>query len=264
LKVPALRGRDFDDRDTPNAPTVAIVNRAFVRSFLNGDADGAQRIALASDPTHYRQIVGVVGDVPQAGIEKRVLPEVFLPLSQVEDIWLAIVARTEGDPVQYITPIRNAIQSVDPGIAAFLPRTIEQLVLQQKGWRTFETSLVSSFAAIAILLASIGSYAVVSSSISQRMPEIGIRMALGATGKDVLTKFTLQGSLPAILGAAVGILAALGTSRFSASLLYGIGATDAFSYFAAALVILASAIGASYSSARRAASLNPSRALRYE
>ena len=264
LNIPILHGRDFEIRDDRKSPSVAIVNQAFVNHLMDGDARFSKRIALASDPSRYRQIVGVVGNVHQLGVEKETIPEVFLPIYQVEDIWLAIVARTNGNPMQYVATVRKAVQSVDPEIAVFLPRTMEQIVTEQRGWRKFETFLVSSFAAVAILLAAVGSYAVVSYAVTQRFSEIGIRKALGATDTNILKSFTLQGSIPAILGTCLGILLGFWAGRLSARLLYGIGPYDALSYCAAAAVIIFVAVAASYLPARRAASLDPSRALRYE
>jgi putative ABC transport system permease protein len=264
LGVPIVYGRDFDDRDNQTAPSVVIVNQAFVKRFLKDASSKFTRIALASDPSHYRQIVGVVRDVRQSGVETQPLPQIFLPVNQVDDIWFAISARVKGDAAQYFAPIRNAVQSTDPGIAVFLPRTMEEIVHEQRGWRNFETSLVSCFGAVAILLAALGSYAVVSYSIGQRVPEIGIRMALGATHADILKNYTRQGCMPALVGAGIGILAALWLARLAANLLYGIGPNDAVSYCAAAAIIVLAAVLASYVPARRAALLDPSRALRYE
>ncbi len=264
LRIPLLRGREFGDRDNQNTPSVAIVNQAFVKHFLPSDSPLLQRIALAPEPSHWRQIVGVVGDIHQLGIEKEAIPQVFFPIYQLEKIWLAILVRTQANPMQYVAPIRGAVQKVDPQIAVFLPGTMEQIIAQQRGWRVFETSLVSGFAGIAVLLATFGTYAVVSYSISQRVAEIGIRMALGATSLDVLKDFVIQGAAPAILGAAVGIVLAIGAAKISARLLYGIAPEDPLSFAAALLLLVIVAIVASYIPARRAALLDPSKTLRNE
>jgi putative ABC transport system permease protein len=264
LRVRVKQGRDFDNHDDLNAPNVVIVNQAFAKRFLNGDTSLFKRIALASDPSHYRQIVGVVADVHQAGIEKDPVPQIFLPINQVDDIWLAIVARVKGDTAQYFAPIRGVVRSIDPAIAVFLPRAMEQIVLQQSGWRKFETSLVTCFAVVAMLLAAIGCYAVVSYSVTQRFAEIGIRMALGASRGHILRNFTLNGAIPALIGVTIGVSFAFWIARLSASLLYGVSPHDAFSYCAAVAVVVLSAVIASLLPARRASVLDPSRALRYE
>jgi putative ABC transport system permease protein len=264
LKIPLLRGREFDERDRQGTPSVAIVNQAFVKHFLGGQNAVTKRIALASNPSNYLQIVGVVGDIHQYGIERETIPQLFLSLNQREDTWLAIMVRTEGEPVRYVTPIRAAVEKIDPTIAVFLPRSMEQIVLQQRSWRLVGTSLVGAFAAVAILLAAQGTYALISYSVSRRVAEIGIRMALGATDRSILKKFTVHGAMPAIWGATLGVILGFGAGRISATLLYGISPNDAISYAAAGFILIAVAFTASYFAARRAALLDPSHALRYE
>lgn len=264
LGIPLLRGRDFDDRDSQNTPSVAVVNQAFVKHFLDGHDASSRRIALASDPSHYLQIVGVVGDVHQLGMEKEAIPQVFFSLNQIEDSWLSIVVRVQGDPIPYVGQVRAAVQKIDPEIAVFLPKTMQQIISQQRGWRAFETSLVGIFAAIAILLAAVGTYAVISYSIAQRIPEIGIRMALGATHADILKNFMLEGAMPAIMGTELGLILGFGVAKASAMLLYGVSPNDVSTYAATVLILLVVAVAASYFPARRASLLDPSRALRYE
>lgn len=264
LGMPLLRGRDFDQHDRQGAPAVAIVNQAFVNHFLEGRPAMSGRIALAIDPSNYLQIVGVVGNVRQYGIEKDAVPQLFLSLNQIEATWLAIIVRTQGRPMSYVEPIRSAVEKVDPTIAVFLPRTMEQIISEQKSWRMFGTSLVGAFAGIAILLAAQGTYALISYSVSQRAAEIGIRMALGATDKNILRNVALQGAAPAVLGAALGLLLGFAVARVSATLLYEVAPDDFITYAAAAFVLIAIALAASYFPARRAALLDPSRALRYE
>lgn len=264
LGMPFLRGRDFDERDRHGAPPIAIVNQSFVKHFLQGRPAMSRRIALATDPSKYLDIVGVVGDVHQYGIEKDAVPQIFLSLNQIEATWLAIIVRTQGPPMSYVGPIRSAVEKVDPTIAVFMPRTMEQIMSEQRSWRRLGTSLISAFAAIAILLAAQGTYALISYSVSQRAGEIGIRMALGATDTHILTNVALHGAMPAILGATLGLLLGLAAARVSGALLYGIAPDDFVSYAAAALALVAIALAASYFPARRAALLDPSRALRYE
>jgi ABC-type antimicrobial peptide transport system permease subunit len=141
---------------------------------------------------------------------------------------------------------------------------MEDIIGQQRGWRVFETSLVGALASIAILMAAEGTYALISYSVSQRIAEIGIRMALGATDSNILKNFTLEGALPAIFGCLLGLVLAFGVTRVSTTLLYGIGPHDLISYAVPALILVAVAFMASYVPARRAALLDPSRALRYE
>jgi putative ABC transport system permease protein len=264
LRVPFLTGRDFSPHDRSDTPTIAIVNQAFVRQFLGGRRANLRRIALATNPSNYLQVVGVVGDVRQYGIEHESIPELFLSLNQVEVNWLAILLRTHGDPMSYLGQVRNAVQKVDPTIAVFLPNTMQQILTQQKAARSFGTGLVAAFALLAVFLAAQGTYAVISFTVSQRAPEIGTRMALGATDRQILREFTLKGALPVIWGSVLGLSAGLVSARVGATLLYGVSPHDLLSYVAAVLILIAVAIVASYFPARRAALLEPSNALRYE
>jgi putative ABC transport system permease protein len=264
LGVPILQGRDFDDHDTNASPTVVIVNQAFVHRFLDGHNATRQRVALASDPKQFLRIVGVVGDVRQVNLERSSAPQVYLSLNQQEHIWLAILARTRGNPMQFFVPIREAVERAGPEVAVFLPKPMEQIIQQQGSWRRFETALVTAFAVFALFLAAFGTYSVISNVVSHRIPEIGIRMALGASPRDILRHFIVRGIAPAILGGFAGIVGALAAARLTASLLYEIGPYDWYSYAFAALTIVVVSTAATYIAARRAALLNPSRALRYE
>lgn len=264
MRIRRISGRDFDDRDARGARPVVIVNESFVRQFFAGQDPIGKNVATVVDPTQWRQIVGVVADVPQLDIERKTLPEIFFPLAQFEIPWLAIVIRTTGDPLTYTNAIRREVQKIDPTIAVFLPRTMEQIIDSQLGWRVFQTSLVSGFAVIAIVLACIGIYAVVAYSVSQRTAELGIRMALGAERGQILHVVVRQGATPAIFGALAGALCSVAISRVVAQLLYGIEATDTITYLLVIGLFFAIALLASYLPARRAAGLDPSRALRYE
>ena len=264
LRIPLLTGRQFNNGDGPDTTPVVIVNRAFVKKILHGEPALFKRITMAFQQTRHWQIIGVVGDVPQLGIETDALPQVFFSTNQSESGWLAIVVRTNGSPGSYVASIRNEIQKINPGIAVFLPRTMDQIIAQQRGWRAFEASLVTAFAFVAVLLAALGTYAVISYSIAQRLAEIGIRMALGATNWNILKTFTIQGALPAVVGTAVGIVFGFAVARIFENLLYGVRPGDIASYISAVLVLVFVAVAASWIPARRAASIDPSRALRYE
>ncbi len=264
MGIRRIAGRDFDERDSRLAPKVAVVNEALVRELFHGQNPVGRKIALPEARAEWREVVGVVADVPQLGIEKKALPEIFFPLSQLEFPWLAIVARTNGDPLGYTGAVGAQVRKVDPAVAVFLPRSMQQILASQLGWRIFETSLVGIFAAIAIVLACIGIYAVVAYSVTQRTAEIGVRMALGAGKPEILRSVVWQGAMPALLGALAGALCSLGTSQLLAQLLYGIAPTDAATYLVVIAVFFAVALVASYVPARRAAALDPARALRYE
>lgn len=264
MKISLRGGRDFDERDNATSPDVAIINEMCARRFFSGHNPIHKRISPPLDKPEWTEIVGIVADVPQLGIEKPVLPEIFYPLPQAEVPWLTVVVRTKGDPLSYTNALQAEIQKVDPEVAVFLPKTMDQVMRAQLGWRVFQTSLVGVFATLAMLLASIGIYAVVAYSVTQRVNEIGIRMALGAGKKDILRVVVRQGATPALSGAVIGALCSLTISKVLSQLLYGVKSTDMPTYLLVIAVFVAVASVASYLPARRAAGLDPSRALRYE
>ncbi|MBV9610846.1 MAG: ABC transporter permease [Acidobacteriaceae bacterium] len=264
MGIRRVAGRDFDERDDAGARSVVIVNKAFVRQILHGEDPLGRRVAIFADKPEWREIVGVMTDVPQLEMEKKALPEIFFPLAQMPVPWLAITIGTEGDPLRYVNAVRAAVQEVDPEVAAFLPRTMEQIMQTQLGWRGFQTGLVTAFAAIALVLACVGVYATIAYSVTQRVTEIGVRLALGAQKRDVLSAVIVQGAGPALAGTVVGALLALAMSRALAQLLYGVQPLDRWSYALGIGILFGVALLASYLPARRAAALDPSQALRNE
>jgi putative ABC transport system permease protein len=264
LEIPMLRGRDFNFRDTMISAPVVIVNEALVHRFFAGQNPVGQRLAYFSDSPHWKEIVGVVADVRQHGVEARTLPEVFTPLAQDEFKWLAIAARTKGDPLSFTKTIEAKVHQVDPELAVFLPRTMEQIITRELGWRAFHISLLAVFACIAITLACIGIYAVVAYSVTQRIGEIGVRIAIGAGKSDILRMILWQGAMPSLFGAITGVICSVGVSRLISGLLYGVQPIDPPTYVLVTALLLSVALAAAYFPARRAASVDPSQALRYQ
>jgi putative ABC transport system permease protein len=264
LQIPLLRGRDLNFRDTARSSPVVVVNEALVHHFFHGQDPIGQRLAYLSDHPHWKQIVGVVADVRQHGIESGPVPEVFTPLAQDEFKWLAIAARTNGDPLSFTKTIEAKVHQVDPELALFLPSTMEQIMARELGWRVFHTSLLVIFACIAIILACIGIYAVVAYSVTQRVNEIGVRIAVGAGRSDILRMVVWQGAMPALFGTITGVICSLGISRLLSQLLYGVEPVDLLTYVSVIALLLGVAIAAAYIPAVRAASLDPSQALRYQ
>lgn len=264
LEIPMLGGRDFNFRDTAHSVPVVIVNEALVHRFFAGQNPMDQHLAYFSDHPHWKQIVGVVADARQHGVESGPVPEVFTPLAQDEFKWLAIAARTNGDPDSFSKAIEARVHQVDPDLAVFLPETMEQIITRELGWRMFHTSLLIIFGCIAITLACIGIYAVVAYSVTQRVNEIGVRVAVGAGRSDILRMIVWQGVMPASVGAITGVICSLGISRLLSQLLYGVQPTDPLTYLSVIALLLAVALAAAYFPARRAASMDPSQALRYQ
>jgi putative ABC transport system permease protein len=264
LQISMLSGRDFSFRDTVNSVPVVIVNEAFVHRFFAGQNPIGHHLAYSVDHPHWKEIIGIVADVRQHGLETGAVPEVFTPLAQDEFKWLAIAARTNGNPLNFTKAIEAQVHQVDPELAVFLARTMEQIITRELGWRAFHTSLLIVFACIAITLACIGIYAVVAYSVTQRVNEIGVRIAVGAERSDILRMIVRQGVTPALLGAVTGVICSIGMSRLLSQLLYDVQPTDPLTYFSSIALLLMVALAAAYFPARRAASVDPSQALRYQ
>ncbi len=264
MKIPVLKGRGFEQRDDNSSSSVVVVNRALAERFFPGINPIGHQISYYLDPPLWREIIGVVANVPQKGLEQAVLPEVFVPAAQLRQPWLALVARTGGNPAGYTRAIEAQVRSVDPDMPAFLPRTMEEVISGQLGWRAFHTSILSAFAALALILACIGIYAVIAHSVAQRTSEIGLRMAVGARSGDIFKLVLRQGAAPAILGAVIGTIGAVAVARQFAGILFEVGPTDLRAYAGALATIVLIAFAASYLPARRAARLDPWKALRYE
>ncbi|MGI8960258.1 MAG: ABC transporter permease [Bryobacteraceae bacterium] len=264
LQIPMLGGRDFGTRDTVNSIPVVIVNEAFAHRFFAGQDPMGHHLAYFSNHPHWKEIIGVVANVRQHGIESGTVPEVFTPLAQDEFKWLAIVARAHGDPLSFTQAIEAHVHAVDSKLAVFLPRTMEQIESRELGWRAFHTSLLIVFACIAITLACIGIYAVVAYSVTQRVNEIGVRIAVGAERSAILRMIVRQGVMPALFGAMVGVLCSLGISHLLSQLLYGVQPSDPLTYLSVIVLLVVVALAAAYFPARRAASIDPSQALRYQ
>jgi putative ABC transport system permease protein len=264
LQIRILSGRDFSFRDTVNSVPVVIVNEALAHRFFAGQNPIGHHLAYSADHPHWKEIIGVVADVRQHGVESGTVPEVFTPLAQDEFKWLAIAARTNGDPLRFTKAIQVQVHQVDPELAVFMPATMEQIINRQLGWRAFHTSLLIAFACIAITLACIGIYAVVAYSVTQRVNEIGVRIAMGAERSDILRMIVRQGVMPALVGAIAGVVCSVGMSRLLSQLLYEVKPTDPLTYFSAIALLLMVALAAAYFPARRAASVDPAQALRYQ
>lgn len=262
--VRLLSGRDFNERDGATTTPVAIVNEQFVREFLSGQNPIGRRVMDITPHPVWKQIVGVVADVRQRNLETSVAPELFVPLAQEAEGSLAIVARTSGDPRKLAKPIEAQLHKLDPDLPVYSIETMEDLMAQKRGWRTFHTSLLTGFAAVAMILAAIGIYAVVAYSTAQRVSEIGVRMAVGASQHDILRMILRQGISPALLGSIAGIGLSFGATGLIVNLLYGVTAINWPTYLSVVLLLVTVAAAGSYLPARRAAAIDAWQALRDE
>ncbi len=269
LRIPVRAGRALERRDAPNAAPAVVVNEALARRYWPGEDAVGRRVKLADDPADttspWLTVVGVVGDVRPAGLDVPPAPELYIPLSQNSWPFMALVVRTAaGDPLKLVPAIRREVAALDPNLPLGRAQALETVVDRSVAQPRFRTLLLSVFAFLALLLAGIGIYGVVSFGVTQRLHEIGVRMALGATPGRVLRLVVRQGLAPVVLGLAVGLAGALAAARLLAGLLYQVGAWDPATFLLVPLALLAVATLAVWLPARRATRVDPGLALRAE
>ena len=265
LGIPLLSGREFTENDNQQSTRVMIVNQTMAKQFWPNESPIGKRVTMNNwGPPLTGEIVGIVGDVKTNGIAADVYPMIYWPYFQFPQNFNAFVVRTEGDPNRLIAPIKERIWSVDKTLPISKIATMDQLISDSLARRRLYMVLLSVFAAAALLLAAVGIYGVMSYSVSQRMNEMGIRIALGAQSRDVLVLVMKRGLTVALLGMSIGIAAAFALTRLMASLLFGVRATDPFAFGAVAAVLMLVALLACYLPARRAARVDPIAALRID
>jgi putative ABC transport system permease protein len=269
MKVPLIAGRVFAASDTPDAPPVAIVNQAWAKRYAGGQDPIGQHLRFTFSPNEpFRQIVGVIGDVAEDSLAAPPSPAIYIPLDQDSGytIFLGYVIRSRQDPAALVSSARAVLRGMDPQLAIVEPQSMEQIVNQSPAvfLRRYPFYLIGSFATLALVLAMIGLYGLISYAVVGRTREIGIRLALGAQRKDILRLILRQGVLTTLIGVGVGLVAGLASTRVMASLLYGINLGDWIVFAAIAAFLAAIAITASYIPARRATRVDPMVTLRNE
>jgi putative ABC transport system permease protein len=263
MEIPFLKGRDFDAHDDANAPPVAIINDAMARRWWPGQNPVGQRLWLVRSKV-FVEIIGVVGDVRRPALNSPVEPEIFWPYRQ-QTRWASyFVLRASVAPENLIPVVRSRIAQLDREVLVSSMRTMDQHLARAVRWPRFLASLLGIFAGVALLLAMVGVYGVISYAVSQRTHEIGIRMALGAQPRDVLQLVLSRGLMLSLLGVAIGLAAALALSRFLDGLLFEGHARDPYVFGGVAALLAAVALVACYIPARRATKVDPMVALRYE
>ena len=263
--IPIIKGRDLKPSDDVAGARAVLVNEAFVKTYLPGDDPIGQFISYRTDVSDWHEIVGVVGDVRQQDVEKAIIPQVYVPLYRAVEPWPALAVRISGDPLNYRKSIEDEIHKVDPEVPVFETRTMDRIIEEQLGFRAFHTSLLAVFAAVALTLSAIGIYSVLAYSVTQRTPEIGLRMACGANSQNVLRMVIGQGIAPALIGTGVGTLCAVCVAKLLSRLLFEVKFTDWPAYLgAAAFLTLVAAAACYFPSAPRGRRIDPLSALRYE
>jgi len=264
MRIPLLRGREFDARDVVSSPPVAVVNESMAREFWPGEDPVGKRFRMGDTKGPWKTVVGVVGDVLHKGLDAPHTIQVYLPNTQFTDSLVILAVRTSNDPVSLAAAVRSEISSLDPQVPVSEVATMEEVVSLSVANQRFGTLLSLLFGAIALVLTAVGIYGVISYGVAQRTHEIGIRLALGATRGEVLSLLVGEAMKPALLGAALGLSAAIGLTRLLSRLLYDVKPTDPLVFSAVLLLLIAVALLASYIPARRATRVDPMVALRYE
>jgi putative ABC transport system permease protein len=268
MGIGVLRGRPFDERDRLDAEPVAIVNEAMAREFWPGEEAIGKRFKMGGPDEPWRRIVGIAADVRQMGVDAPVKAEMYFPYSQMTvSPWYAprdLVIRTSGDPTRVIAAVRQEIRAVDPDQPLSNITTMASVIDKETAPRRIGTVLSTAFAGLALILAALGIYGVLSYYVVQQTRHIGVRLALGGRPRDILSLVLRKGILLTSIGVVIGLAASVGLTRFMQSLLFGVRALDPVTFAVVACVITAVALAACAIPARRAAKVDPLVALRYE
>ena len=266
MGIRLLRGRVFSDQDRPDSPRIAVINEALARHFWPDEDPVGKRLKQGWPEwkTPWLEVAGVVADVKTEDLTSEVPMQVYLPLTQSPARSLILVGRTEGEPLSRATDVISAIHSLNHDLPVYGVFSIEQLMSRSILTQRIAATLLGSFATLALVLAAVGIYGVVSYGTGQRSHELGLRMALGAGRSRVLGMVIRQSMAPVLIGTGVGIIGALVLTRFMSTLLFNVEATDPLTLVAVVLILGIVGLMASYLPARRAAGQDPLVALRYE
>jgi putative ABC transport system permease protein len=264
MGIPLLKGREFSDADHEGTPLVTVINETMARRYWpNADPIG-QRIKETSNDGVWREIIGVVGSIRHKARGEEPRPEMFVPWSQRPDLTLNLAVRTQTEPASFAAALRRAVTDIDANLPIFEVRTMEERLFESVAQPRFRTALLGAFAALALVMAMVGLYAVMAVSVAQRTHELGIRVALGARRRDVIGLVVGQGVKLVGMGIAIGLVGAWALTRVLTTLLYEVKPTDPLTFLAAPVLLIVVAILACWAPARRAAGVDPLTALRYE
>ena len=265
LDVPLVAGRAFTAADTATSMTTVVVNRALVERFFSDRDPLGQRVRIGPNPkAAWRTIVGVVGDMHQAGPELPAQPEIYLPASQDVFADLSLAVRTRGDPAAIGSTLRQIVHSIDPRLSIVEMKTMEEILDGHVASRRLLMILLAVFAGVALTLALIGIYGVMGNAVSHRTNEIGVRMALGAQRAEILSMVLREGARLGLTGLGLGVAIALMATRLLSAALFDVKPTDASTYATVVAVMLIVGLAACYLPARRAARVDPLAAIRAE
>jgi putative ABC transport system permease protein len=269
MGIPILKGRDFNDNDRHGSTPVIIITETFARQYFPNEDPIGKRVrpgisSIDGEESMFREIVGVVGDVRNRALNTEPRVAYYVPQTQVPFSSTVRVVKTTPDPHSLIAAATKDVAAMDPDVPLFAVKTMDEYLSASVAAPRFNTTLLSIFAAVALVLTVVGLYGVMSYSVAQRTNEIGIRMALGAQGRDVVMMIVRQGSKLILLGLAIGLVGAFALTRLMASLLFGVKAKDPFTFAMVATLLALVALLACYLPAWRATKVDPMEALRCE
>ncbi|NYF78717.1 putative permease [Granulicella arctica] len=270
MGTPLLRGRDFSDADTLNSVPVVIISSSMAKKYFHGEDPVGKQVGVATTKIPVRTIIGVVANIKHASLREEPDPEMFVPYTQNEiKVWpsmqtMQFAVRSRTDQTAIAESVRQAVHAVDPDLPVAKFATLATLVDRSMTADRFSMLLVGSFGVLALILASIGMYGVISYSVMQRTPEIGVRIALGAQRTQIFVMILRQASRLAVSGIAIGLIAALGATRLMTRFLYGVQPADPITFAVVSLLLASVAFLACYVPARKAMKVDPMIALRYE
>jgi predicted permease len=266
LRIPLIRGREFQDTDTTKSNAVVVVNQAFANKYFPGEDPIGKRITpglddgVVVDVKH--EVVGIVGNVKVGQLTREMVPEMYLPYSQAVILSPKLVMRTASDPVALISAVRAQVAQIDKNLPLYEVRTMDDAFSRSAAQQRFQALLVSAFAVISLLLCAIGLYGLLSYLVAQRTLEIGVRMALGAPRQSVLTMVLRRGMILATIGVVLGITASVALTNFLKGMLFGTRPLDPLTFVIVSAVLLLVCLLTSSGPAHRAASLDPVKTLR--
>jgi putative ABC transport system permease protein len=266
MSIPIRAGRTFNEYDGPDSQPVAMINETMARQFWSNENALGTRFRL-SDESPWITVVGIAGDVNQMGLDVPVKAEMYFPYQQDSEAWCAprhLVVRTTGNPKGLAAIVTQSVWSVDKDQPVSDIKTMQEILDEEVSPRSTQMWLMTSFAVLALLLASVGIYGVLSFAVAQRIPEIGVRMALGAQQTDVLKMIVGQGMILTISGVGIGLVAAFLLTRLMSGLLFGVNASDPTTFAIVVGVLAVVSFVACLIPARRATKVDPMVALRYE